>query len=348
MSPIESAASTTYRRQSAAAQIGLLFAIAVIAAAGAACIGRYHIDVGTLLRVLGSRIFPIEHTWPDTTETVLFEVRLPRIAISMLIGAALSTSGVTFQGVFRNPLVSPFILGVSGGAGFGAAVAILLNGGALGIQLCAFGFGALAVLIAVLLSRAYSSNPTLVLILSGIITGGIFTALLGLLKYTADPEDKLPVIEFWLLGSLSASRAGVLVGLAAVVLPALALTIALRWRLNLLGFGDETARSLGVHVTRERFIHIALATTLASASVAVCGIVGWVGLVVPHLARLLVGPDHVRLIPVSLLLGAIFLLTVDTLSRSLTAAEIPLGIVTALFGAPVFAILLSRGERAWM
>ena len=321
---------------------------ALLAAAGAACIGRYQIDMGTLLRVIGSRIFPIEHTWPDTVETVLFEVRLPRIAISMLIGAALSASGVTFQGIFRNPLVSPFILGVSGGAGFGAALAILLDGGTLGIQFSAFGFGALAVIIAVLLSRAYSSNPTLVLVLSGIITGGIFTALLGLLKYTADPEDKLPIIEFWLLGSLSASRASVLMRLAVVVMPVLALVVALRWRLNLLVFGDETAKSLGVNVPLERSIHIALATILASASVAVCGIVGWVGLVVPHLARLLVGPDHVRLVPVSLLLGAIFLLAVDTVARTLTAAEIPLGIVTALLGAPVFAILLRRGERSWM
>jgi iron complex transport system permease protein len=345
MSPNEPAAKQ--RRQTGGLQTGLL-AAALVAAAGAACVGRYEIDMGTLLRVLGSRLFAVDRTWPDTIETVLFEVRLPRIGIAMLIGAALSVSGVTFQGIFRNPLVSPFILGVSGGAGFGAAVAILLDQGGLGIQLSAFGFGALAVLIAILLSRAYSSNPTLVLVLSGIITGGIFTALLGLLKYTADPENKLPIIEFWLLGSLSSARASVLYGLAAVVLPALALAMALRWRLNLLVFGDETAKSLGVHVTRERFLHIALATVLASASVAVCGIVGWVGLVVPHLARLLVGPDHVRLMPVCLLLGAIFLLAVDTLARTLTAAEIPLGIVTALLGAPVFAVLLRRGERAWM
>ncbi|MBN9245555.1 MAG: iron ABC transporter permease [Mesorhizobium sp.] len=347
MSPSEVAAGPKVRTRGGL-QIGLLVVAALVAAAGAACIGRYQIDIGTLLRVLGSRVFPIEHTWPETVETVLFEVRLPRIAISMLIGAALSASGVTFQGIFRNPLVSPFILGVSGGAGFGAAVAILLDSGSLGIQLSAFSFGALAVVIAVLLSRAYSSNPTLVLVLSGIITGGIFTALLGLLKYSADPEDKLPVIEFWLLGSLSASRASVLLRLAVVVLPALLLVMALRWRLNLLVFGDETAKSLGVNVTLERFIHIALGTLLASASVAVCGIVGWVGLVVPHLARLLVGPDHVRLVPVSLLLGAIFLLAVDTVARTLTAAEIPLGIVTALLGAPVFAILLRRGERSWM
>lgn len=331
-----------------AAPIGPLLFVAAVTAMAAACIGRYQIDLETLFRVVMSRFVTVQATWPPSTETALFQVRLPRIGVAMLVGMALSVSGVSFQGVFRNPLVSPFILGVSAGAGFGAALAILLGGDTFAIQLSAFGFGSLAVVAAVLLSRIYSSNPTLILVLSGIIVGGVFTALLSLMKYTADPDNKLPVIEYWLLGSLSGSRSSVLAGLAVITLPVTALMMALRWRLNLLAFGDETAHALGINVKRERLIHIVLATILASAAVAVCGIVGWVGLVVPHLARLIVGPDHVRLMPTTALLGATFLLIVDTVARSLTSAEIPLGIVTALIGAPVFAVLLRRGERAWM
>ncbi len=331
-----------------AAPVGLLTVLLILTALGTAGMGRYPIDVVTLVKVLASRVMSIDATWPASVETVLFQVRLPRIGVAMLVGAALATSGASFQGVFRNPLVSPFILGVSAGAGFGAALAILAGGGSLAVQVSAFGFGAVAVVVAILLSRIYNSNPTLVLVLSGIIVGGVFTALLALLKYTADPDNKLPVIEYWLMGSLSSARPAVLAGLAAITLPVLALVLALRWRLNLLAFGDDTAHALGINVKRERLIHVALATVLASAAVAVCGIVGWVGLVVPHLARLLVGPDHVRLLPTTLLMGAIFVLLVDTLARTLTASEIPLGIVTALLGAPVFALLLRRGERAWM
>lgn len=325
-----------------------LIAVLLITTILATCIGRYPIGPDLLIRILGSQILPGERSWPIAAETALFQVRLPRIGVALLVGAALAGSGATFQGVFRNPLVSPFILGVSAGAGFGAATAILLGGGALAIQLSAFAFAALAVTGSVLLGRTYSSNPTLVLVLAGIVIGGVFSALLSLLKYTADPESKLPVIEYWLLGSLSGARQGVLIGLALLILPAIMLALVLRWRLNLLVFGDDTAGSLGVDIRRERLFHIALATIMASAAVAVCGIVGWVGLVVPHLGRLLVGPDHVRLIPTTFLIGAIFMLIVDTMARSIAASEIPLGVVTALVGAPVFAMLLRRGERSWI
>ncbi|MFV0301330.1 MAG: FecCD family ABC transporter permease [Paracoccus sp. (in: a-proteobacteria)] len=327
---------------------GPLITLLILAILVAACIGRYPITPDLIARLLGSLVFPVEKTWSTAAETALFQVRLPRIGVALLVGAALAGSGATFQGVFRNPLVSPFILGVSAGAGFGAAIAILLGGGTLAIQFSAFAFGGVAVLGSILLGRIYSSNPTLVLVLAGIIVGGVFAALLSLLKYTADPENRLPIIEYWLLGSLSGARQSVLIGLALLILPAMALALALRWRLNLLVFGDETAASLGVNTRRERLIHIALATVMASGAVAVCGIVGWVGLVVPHLGRLLVGPDHVRLMPATFLIGAIFMLVVDTLARSISSSEIPLGVMTALVGAPVFAILLRRGERSWM
>lgn len=312
------------------------------------CLGHYSINLITLVKVIFSKFIDIEKTWNTTVETVVFQVRLPRVGVALLVGACLASSGASFQGVFRNPLVSPFILGVSAGAGFGAALAILAGGNALMIHGSAFAFGALAVVIAIGLSRVYSSNQTLVLVLSGIIIGAVFTALLALTKYVADPDNKLPVIEYWLLGSLAATRATTFFGLAAITVPALCLMLLLRWRLNLLAFGDDTAQTLGVNVPRERLIHIALSTVVASAAVSVCGIVGWVGLVVPHMARMLVGPDHSRLLPVTMLLGGIFLLIVDTLARTMSQAEIPLGIVTALLGAPVFAILLRRGERSWM
>ncbi|MBJ6987862.1 MULTISPECIES: iron ABC transporter permease [unclassified Devosia] len=309
--------------------------------------GRYGIDPVTVIKVILSRFIDIPVDWNARVETVIFNIRLPRIGVALLVGACLASSGVSFQGVFRNPLVSPFLLGVSAGAGFGAAVAILQGGGTLTIQLYAFAFGGLAVIAAVLLARLYKNSNTLVLILSGTITSSVFTALLGLLKYTADTENKLPVIEYWLLGSLSAAGTDAFINIAVVAIPAMVLVYLLRWRLNLLTSGDEQAQLLGVNVKRERILHITLGTLLCAAAVSTCGIVGWVGLVAPHLARMIVGPDHVKLIPMSMALGATFLLIVDTLARTLVMAEIPLGIVTALVGAPFFAVLLARSGKGW-
>lgn len=329
-----------------AALLGTLGAMVIIALI-AMNAGRYGIDPVTVVKVILSQWLPIEPDWSDRVETVIFNIRLPRIGVALLVGACLASSGVSFQGVFRNPLVSPFLLGVSAGAGFGAALAILQGGGSLTIQLYAFLFGGLAVIVAVLLARLYRSGHTLVLILSGTITGSVFTALLGLLKYTADTENKLPVIEYWLLGSLSAAGKDAFFNLALIAVPTMVLVYLLRWRLNLLSSGDEQAQLLGVNVKRERIFHITLGTVLCAAAVATCGIVGWVGLVAPHLARMIVGPDHVKLIPMSMALGATFLLIVDTLARTLVQAEIPLGIVTALVGAPFFAVLLARSGKGW-
>lgn len=323
--------------------LGVMFVAALLSLA----VGRFVLPPGTVLRILASQVMEMAPDWPRTAEVALLQVRLPRIGVALLVGASLAVGGVTYQGVFRNPLVSPFVLGVSAGAGFGAALAILANGGVMAIQLSAFGFAALAVLVTAGLGRLYASSRTLVLVLSGIIVASVFTALLGLLKYAADPENKLPVIEYWLLGSLSGVRADAFWRLLAFNGPVLAVLLALRWRLNLLAMGDETARALGVRVGLERGVQLGLATMLASSAVATCGLVGWVGLVVPHLGRLILGADHDRLVPAALLMGAIFLLVVDTLARTISSAEIPLGIVTALLGAPVFALLLLRGEKSW-
>lgn len=313
-------------------------------------IGRYPVPPWTVLRVLVAELAPqgwIAADWADAIRAVVINVRLPRIAGAMLVGAGLSLSGACYQGVFRNPLVSEFILGVSAGAGFGAALAILLFPWPGSVPLLAFGFGLSAVAMSFALARSYRAAPTLVLVLSGVIVGALFTALLALAKYVADPESKLPVIEFWLLGSLSSVAARDVWVLLAVFAPAAAVLLGLRWRLNLLAAGDEAARSLGVDTVRLRALVVIVATLMAAATVAVAGIIGWVGLVVPHAARILVGADFRSVLPASAALGACYMLLVDDLARTVTAAELPIGVLTAIIGAPVFAALLRHRALGW-
>lgn len=307
-------------------------------------LGRYPIPPATMLRVLASRVLPIPVTWPDTVETVVFNIRLPRVLLALGVGAGLSISGAAFQGMFQNPLVSPDILGVTAGAGFGAALGILLSQNALTVQALAFFFGVLAVLLSYLISRIYRTTPTLMLVLAGIVVGAIFSALLSLVKYVADPQQKLPAIVFWLMGSLAAvSGRDVFLSLPPIALGSLGLLLV-RWRINVLSLGDEEARALGIHTDRLKGILILCSTAVTASAVSACGIVGWIGLVIPHVGRMLVGPDHRVLLPASLALGATYLLLIDDLARTLTPAEIPLGILTAIVGAPFFAFLLRRTQ----
>jgi len=309
-------------------------------------VGRYPLGVDTVVRVLAAEWSLVTPDWPAAVRTVVVDVRMPRILAGMLVGGGLALSGACYQGVFRNPLVSPFTLGVSAGAGFGAALAILLFPAPGLVLTSAFLFGLLAVGLCFLLARGGGAAP-LVLVLAGIVVGAFFTALLSLVKFLADPEAKLPLIEFWLLGSLAnAGRSEVLM-LLAVVVPCGGLLLAMRWRLNLLALGDDEARALGVDAGRFRFMVVGLATLIAAGTVSVAGIVGWVGLVVPHAARLLVGADYRRLLPASAAMGACYLLLIDDLARTLTAGEMPIGVLTALVGAPIFAVLLRRGRVAW-
>ncbi len=341
-----SAGGSSRARRERALLAGALLAVAALFFVSF-LIGRYPVPPDRVIRIFAAQLFPIERDWPEILEVVLLQVRLPRIAAAMAVGGALAVAGACYQTVFRNPLVSPFILGVSSGAGFGAALAILLFGGRLAIQLSAFAFGVAAVALCYGMSRVYRAAPTLVLVLSGIIVGALFMALLSLIKYTADPENKLPVIEFWLMGSLASAGPADAITLVAVAAPCIGALLALRWKLNVLAMGEEEARTLGIDVTRLRAVAILLATVVAASAVAVCGIIGWVGLVVPHLARMLTGPDLRRLMPMALTLGAGYLLFIDNLARTLIAAEIPLGILTALVGAPVFAALLRRSALGW-
>jgi iron complex transport system permease protein len=265
----------------------------------------------------------------------------------MFVGAGLSVSGAAFQGMFRNPLVSPDILGVTAASGFGAALALLLSRGAFELELIAFLFGILGVGLTYLLARTYRSTPVLMLVLSGVIVAAFFSALLSGAKYLADPDSKLPVITYWLLGSLNgASMRSLSLALPPIVLGGAGLMLV-RWRLNVLSMGDEEARSLGVRTDRLKGIIIVCTTLITAAAVSVCGIVGWVGLVIPHLARMWVGPDHRALLPAACSIGATYLLLIDDVARTASASEIPLGILTAIVGAPFFAYLLRKTRGGW-
>lgn len=289
-----------------------------------------------------------EQTWGASEETVVFRIRLPRVIAAMLVGGGLSIAGASFQGLFKNPLVSPDILGVSAGAGFGAAIGILLSGNPMVIQISAFFFGILAVAVAYGIGRTVGKSSTLVLVLGGIIVGSLFSAFISLTKYVADPYDTLPAIVFWLMGSLSAVANADIAAVAPPILLGSICLFLVRWRINLLAAGEEEARALGVDTKKMTALLVIASTIVTASAVCISGIIGWVGLVVPHIGRMLVGPDFRKLIPVSAVLGASFLLVVDDIARTLTAAEIPLGILTALIGAPFFAYLLTRKKVGWI
>jgi iron complex transport system permease protein len=296
---------------------------------------------------LASRLWPIARDWPASLETIVLQIRLPRAILAMFVGAGLSVGGAAFQGMFRNPLVSPDILGVTAASGFGAALALLLSRGAFELELIAFLFGISGVGLTYLLARTYRSTPMLMLVLSGVIVAAFFSALLSGAKYLADPESKLPAITYWLLGSLNgASMRSLKLALPPIILGGAGLMLV-RWRLNVLSMGDEEARSLGVRTDRLKGIIIVCTTLITAAAVSVCGIVGWVGLVIPHLARMWVGPDHRALLPAACSIGATYLLLIDDVARTASASEIPLGILTAIVGAPFFAYLLRKTQGGW-
>jgi len=309
--------------------------------------GRFYINPGTVVKVLLSKIIPLHQTWSATMETVIFQVRLPRVFLALLVGAALSISGSSFQGMFQNPLVSPDILGVSSAAGFGASVAILLSGDSLTIHIFALSFGIMGVIFAYMLSRIHKMTPILMLVLSGVIVSAFFSALISLIKYIADPFEKLPAITFWLMGSLSTASIKDILMIFFPMLVGTSGLLILGWRINILSMGDEEARSLGIKSELLKGIVIICATILTASAVCVSGIIGWVGLVIPHIARMIVGPDHCKLLPASLSIGASYLVLIDTVARTASSAEIPLGILTAIIGLPFFAYLIRKTKGGW-
>lgn len=308
-------------------------------------VGRYSMNPADVIRVLVERI---TDTVPSdyAMHNVVFIIRIPRIASAILVGASLSLSGAVYQGVFKNPLVSPDLLGVSSGACVGAAIAILGGGGMSMIQVSAFAMGMIAVSISVAITRLLRSDSNMSLVLAGIVTSGFMTSVLGILKYVADPETQLAEIVFWQMGSVASVNRAQMLAVLPVFIICGSLLLALSWRINILSFGEDEAKTLGMNVPLFRGIVIACASFLTASAVSISGTIGWIGLVIPHLGRLLTGPNNTKLLPVTILLGGLFMLIVDTLSRAAMSVEIPLSILTGIIGAPFFAWLLWRQREA--
>jgi len=310
-------------------------------------IGRYAISLQELMNIFVSKLLNLPITWDETVETVLFNVRIPRILAAILIGAALSTSGAAYQGLLKNPMVSPDILGASAGAGFGAALAILMSLDIVGIQLSAFIIGMVAVFLTYTISKiiARGNNVVLVLILTGMVVSALFSSFISVTKYVADPESKLSAITFWLMGGLSSIMAKDTFSLLIPFFLGIIPLFLLSWKLNVLSFSDEEAQAMGIDTGKVRLIIIVCSTLLTASAVSICGIIGWIGLIIPHIARLIVGSNYKVLLLVSMLIGSTFLLGVDDLARSAFVKEIPLGILTSIIGAPFFIYLLLKSSR---
>lgn len=329
----------------AGTHIWILFALAavlIVAILISIGLGRYPISPGNVLKILISKVFSITPDWTQVQESLLLQHRLPRVILACMVGCALSAAGAAYQGIFQNPMASPDILGASSGASFGAALAILLSVGSSGIILFAFSFSLLTVILVIYIGNRAKGKRFLGIILAGIMVSSLMSSGTSFIKMVADPEDQLPEITYWLMGSLNGTTPGdvrfafipFLIGLTPLVL--------LRWKINILTLGEQEARTMGINVGRLRVVIILCATLVTAASVSVSGVIGWVGLVIPHLARRMVGNNYRSLMPASMLLGAIFLLFVDDVSRLLLATEIPIGILTSFIGAPFFIYLITR------
>ena len=326
----------------------LIMGIALIACLfGSFTLGRYPVPARELLGILGSRLgLPIAPFWTDQMETAVWNIRLPRVLMSVLVGACLASAGASYQGVFQNPMASPDILGASAGAGFGAALAILLGASSVGITLGAFIMSLVTVALVFTVSRHARGDRVLGLVLAGIMVSSLFQSGTSFLKLVADPSNQLPQITYWLMGSLSGAKWS---DLGFVILPVLAGLIPLlllRWQLNVITMGDDEARAMGVNAPRIRLWIVICSTLVTASAVSVSGMIGWVGLVIPHMMRRIVGSDYRFLMPASMLGGGIFLLIVDNVSRNATPAGIPIGILTAFIGAPFFLWLITgKGDH---
>jgi len=330
-----------------AALLGGLVALALLSLG----IGRYGIPPNELLRFtlsLASDVPLVEPGRYEELRNVVFNVRLPRVLAAILIGGGLSVSGAAFQAMFRNPLVSPGLLGVLAGASFGAALAMLLGDRWILVQAGAFVGGLAAVFLSLGLARIYRTDSLLMLVLGGIISTGLFTSMLSIVKALADPYNQLPAIVFWLMGRLSAVDATTVFALCAPILAGMAMLVLLGKALNALSMGDEEAGTLGVNVPVVRTAVILAATFVSALTVSMAGMIPWIGLVIPHVARLLVGPDNRLLLPGSALLGAVFLLIVDDLARVSFTVEVPIGVATELIGIPLFILVLRHGRAGWI
>ena len=320
----------------------------VLLVAFALSVGRYPVSAAQLAAAIGAKVFGLENAAASNVETILFQIRGPRVPAALVIGGALAAAGAAYQGMFRNPLVSPDILGVSSGAALGAVLGIFLSRDVWVVQLMAFAGGLLAVgLVYAIGSAMRGHDPVVSLVLTGVAISTLLGSCIAMLKYLADPFNQLPAITFWLLGSLASVSQRDLAALLLPIAVGLVPVFAMRWRMNLLTLPEDEARALGVNTKAMRGLVIVGATLITAASVATSGVIGWIGLLIPHAARLVVGPEFGRMLPLTILLGAGFLLGVDTLCRTAAAIELPPGVLTALLGTPGFLWLLVAARRHW-
>lgn len=327
---------------------GTLYLVLFICGLLSFWIGRFSISPKIVIDILLAHFGVGTPYWEPTLETVVLNVRLPRIILAMLVGGSLSVSGVTYQTLFKNPMVSPDILGVSAGAGFGAALAMIHNATWWEIQASALLFGLAAVLIANLIGYVFARQEITVMVLGGVVVSSLFQALLSIIKTLADTENALPSITFWLMGSLGRGTNRDILIIAPALILSLSLLFLFRYQINSLSAGEDEATTLGVNVPLVKAVVVVASTLMTVTSVSVCGIIGWVGMVVPHIARMLVGASYPRLITTSFGIGALFLLIIDDVIRGIPGVELPLGVLTALIGTPIFLILLSRVRKGWL
>lgn len=327
--------------------VTVLFAIFLLSFA----LGKYALSPMQLLEGIYDHLFNPEYIANDfeagRVDRVIFNLRLPRLLMVILVGAALACAGASYQGMFKNPLVSPDLLGASAGASLGACLMMLIDMPNIAIQLGAFLGGLAAVGMAVWLNRLVKYDPILGLVLGGILVSTLFQSGMSIVKFLADSTDKLPTITFWLMGSFASVNSDDLLLAAIPMFLGFVLLLFSGWRLNVLSFGDEEARSMGVNTRRTRLVVILASTLLTATSVAVAGIVGWIGLVIPHLARAIVGPNYKVLLPTSMLIGGSYLLLVDNFARLMASVEIPIGILTAVLGVPFFVVIFRHNMRGW-
>lgn len=336
----------TGKKRISAFSLGVILTFLPIAAALICLgIGRYSLNTSEIIEVLLSPFTGAEVA--DFAYTTIFNIRLPRIILAAAVGSGLSCAGTAFQGLFSNPLATPDTLGVGSGAAFGAVLAMLFGANLISIQFFALVFGLLACFITYNISRKNGKSSIVMIVLGGMVISAVFEALVSLMKYIADPEEELPVITYWLMGSMSrANYDNLLLGLP-FILAGIVIIFALRWRLNILSLNEDEASSLGMNIKIMRVIFIVASSMITASSVSMCGQVGWVGLLIPHIARMIGGNNNKSVVPISISLGALFMIVMDTFARSATAAEIPISILTAIIGAPVFIILLRKTGGAW-
>lgn len=307
------------------------------------CIGRMNVSVVEVLLSIKAHIFG-GNVLSNQMERVLWSIRLPRILLAFLAGAGLSAAGCTFQSLFNNPLATPDTLGVASGASFGAALGLLLGFELIGVQFVSLFFGILAVVLTVLSGKTKAKSALSNVVLAGIMIGSLFSALISLVKFTADVESELPEITYWLMGNLSAANYKSLLLGSPIIIIGITILLLMRWRLNILPLSEEEARATGVNINLLRIVCVLCSNGITASCVSMCGQVGWVGLLIPHMCRMLFGNNHLSLMPTSVILGGTFLVIVDTLARSVSAAEIPISVLTAIIGAPFFITLMRRSE----